>query len=100
MVIAVAEGGEIVLEEAFGWANQESEIKATPHTVYPTASLSKSLTATGIMVLAERQEIQADDPVEDHIAPTKLTAYEGQRARMRFWNSSSKTFPVGVTPIS
>jgi CubicO group peptidase (beta-lactamase class C family) len=82
MAIAVAEGGEIVLEEAFGWANQESEIKATPHTVYPTASLSKSLTATGIMVLAERQEIQADDPVEDHIAPTKLTAYEGQASEV------------------
>ena len=40
MVIAVADSGEIVLEEAFGWADQESEIEATPHTVYPTASLS------------------------------------------------------------
>ena len=34
------------------------------------------------MVLAERQEIDVDDPVEDHIAPTRLTAYEGQASNI------------------
>ncbi len=78
LAIAVVNGGELVWEEAFGFANQEENIEASPHTIYPIASLSKSLTATAIMVLAERKQLSLDAPVEEYIAPLKLTAYQGQ----------------------
>ncbi len=78
IAVAVAKEGEIIWEEAFGFANKDNEIKATPHTIYPIASLSKSLTATGIMVLVERKELDLDDPVGKYLAPAKLTVYEGQ----------------------
>ncbi len=82
MAVAVAQEGDILWEEAFGWANQDEQVKATPHTIYPIASLSKSLAATGIMILAERKQLSLDDPVERYIAPAKLTVYEGQRSEV------------------
>ena len=63
MAVAVSQRGEIIWEEAFGWADRESGIPATPETVYPLGSLSKSITATGIMILVERGVIGLDDPV-------------------------------------
>ncbi|HSM18330.1 MAG TPA: serine hydrolase domain-containing protein [Gemmatimonadales bacterium] len=79
MVVAVARGGTIIWEEAFGWADRESEIAATPGTVYPVGSLSKSITATGIMVLVERGVIGLDDPVTAFLPESTLKVYEGDR---------------------
>lgn len=79
MAVAVSRRGEIIWEEAFGWANRESRIPATPETVYPIGSLSKSITATGIMILVERGVIGLDDPVGSFLPEGALTVYEGER---------------------
>jgi CubicO group peptidase (beta-lactamase class C family) len=75
--VAVAEGGKIIWLESFGWADMENEIKATPYTPYPVASITKTLTATGIMLLAERGAIDIHRAVEEYVSPLKLTAYRG-----------------------
>jgi CubicO group peptidase (beta-lactamase class C family) len=77
MSVAVASGGEIIWEEAFGWANREKMIQATPHTMYSMASISKPITTTGLMILVERGKVELDQPVNRYIAPARLTAYEG-----------------------
>ena len=82
MAIAVAQGGKILWEEAFGWMNKDSKTKATPITIYPIASLSKSLTATGMMVLVEQKKVGLDDPVGEYIAPSRLTVYEGKASEV------------------
>lgn len=79
MAVAVSQQGEIIWEEAFGWADRESQILATPETVYPIGSLSKSITATGIMILVERGVIGLDDPVGSFLPEGSLTVYEGER---------------------
>lgn len=78
MAVAVAHRGEIVWEEAFGRRDQEDRTEAIPDTIYPIASVSKSLAATGLMVLVEQKEVELDAPVEEYIAPSKLTVYEGR----------------------
>ncbi len=82
MAIAVAQEGKVIWEETFGWANKDSKIKATPNTIYPIASLSKSLTATGIMALAEQEKVNLDDPAEEYITPSKLAIYEGKTSEV------------------
>jgi CubicO group peptidase (beta-lactamase class C family) len=77
MAVAVSRRGEIIWEEAFGWADRESETPATPETVYPIGSLAKSITATGIMVLVERGAVDLDDPVASFLPEGSLTVYEG-----------------------
>jgi len=39
--LAVIKDGEIIWEEAFGLADIENKIKATPETIYPIASVTK-----------------------------------------------------------
>ena len=75
--VAVAKGGEIIWLESFGWADIERGIEATPWTPYPIASITKTMTATGIMLLTERGDIDIHQPVHTYVAPLELTAYRG-----------------------
>jgi len=78
--IAAAKDGKIIWEEAFGWADKEKKTKATPHTLYSLASVSKPFTATGLMVLLQKGLIDLENPVNDYFGEAKLTAYEGNAA--------------------
>lgn len=62
MAVAVAQDGQIVWQEGFGWADQERHQAATEHTAYPIASLSKPITATAAMKLVEagKLDLRAD----------------------------------------
>jgi CubicO group peptidase (beta-lactamase class C family) len=60
--VAVVRRGEIIWEEGFGFADRESHIPATEHTMYYLASVSKTITATALMVLSERKRIDLDRP--------------------------------------
>lgn len=75
--IAVARGGKIVWEEAFGWADREKQIRATPNTIYSLASISKPMTATGLMTLVESGRIDLDRPANDYLGAGKLTGLAG-----------------------
>ncbi len=77
MAIAVSRRGEIIWKEAFGWADRETKIPATPETVYPIGSLAKSITATGIMLLVERGVVDLDDSVASFLPEGSLIVYEG-----------------------
>src|SRR5581483_5624066 len=71
--VAVAKGGKIVWEEAFGWADREKRIRATPDTMYSLASISKPFTATALMRLVEQGKIDLDKPVNEYLGASKLT---------------------------
>src|SRR5688500_17736410 len=58
--IAVVRDGVIIWEEAFGWADQDSRIAATPHTPFLLASLTKTFEATLAAVLHEKRRIDLD----------------------------------------
>jgi CubicO group peptidase (beta-lactamase class C family) len=80
IAVAVARDGEIVWEEGFGLADREKNIPATEHTAYPLASISKPLTATGLMILVERGLVNLDAPVNDYLSEVKLQARVGDAA--------------------
>jgi serine beta-lactamase-like protein LACTB len=67
--IAVAHGGEIVWQKAYGLADVENERPATTATVWRIASTSKPLTATAAMRLAEAGKLDLDAPIQEY-APT------------------------------
>jgi CubicO group peptidase (beta-lactamase class C family) len=72
--VAVARKGEVLWEEGFGWADRESQIPANEHTMYYTASVTKSFTATALMILYERKKLDLDRPVNDYLAGAKLSS--------------------------
>jgi len=66
--IAVARDGELILARGYGFANIERTVSATEHTVYMLASITKSFTAVGIMMLVEEDRLALDDPISKHLA--------------------------------
>ena len=78
--VAVARDGNIIWEEAFGWADRENRIAATPHTMYSLASISKPITATGLMILKERGKIDLDRPLNDYLGEAKIKVRVGNPA--------------------
>ncbi len=77
MSVAVAKDGKIIWEEGFGLADVQNKVPATPHTLYSMASISKPITATGLMVLVNRGQVALDKPMNDYLGPAKLTAFTG-----------------------
>ena len=80
LAVGVAREGTIVWEEGFGWADRERRVEATPHTLYSLASISKPITATGLMVLVERGLIDLDNPIDDYLGDAKINARTGKAA--------------------
>src|SRR5689334_12896661 len=77
IAVAVAHQGQIVWEEGFGWADREKRILASSHTMYSLASISKPITATGLMILRERGVLDLDRPIDDYLGEAKVVARVG-----------------------
>jgi CubicO group peptidase (beta-lactamase class C family) len=81
IAVAVAHRGRIIWEEGFGWADRERGIPATEHTLYAVASISKPLTATGLMTLVHDGKINLDRPANDYLGDVKLVARVGDASQ-------------------
>ena len=81
IAVAVARNGKIVWEEGFGWADRERLIPATEHTMYSLASISKPITATGLMALAGHNKLNLDKPANSYLGPAKLNARIGDASQ-------------------
>ena len=68
VAVAVVHGGRIVWEEGFGWANQEAGLKATAHTPFSMASVTKPFTATTIMTLVAEGKLSLDESANKVLA--------------------------------
>ena len=66
-VVAIAYRGRVVLEQAFGHADQARGEKLTPRHRLRVASHSKSFTAAGILKLREAGRVRLDDPVGGYV---------------------------------
>jgi CubicO group peptidase (beta-lactamase class C family) len=78
VAVAVARNGKIEWEEGFGFANIAQRIPATAHTSYSVASISKPVTATALMILAERGELDLTKPIDAYLGRQKLRVHEGK----------------------
>ncbi len=62
VAVAVVEGGEPAWAEGFGVADPATGAAATAETPYSLASVTKPITATGLMVLVDRGKLDLDAP--------------------------------------
>lgn len=65
--VLVARNGMIIYRHAFGYANYRSRTPLNEDTPFQLASISKTFTATAVLLLQEDGRIQLDDPVAKHI---------------------------------
>jgi CubicO group peptidase (beta-lactamase class C family) len=59
--LTVVQDGKIIKAEGYGWANVENKIPVRPETVFQLQSITKSFTATAIMMLVEEGKVGLDD---------------------------------------
>jgi CubicO group peptidase (beta-lactamase class C family) len=58
-----AQDGKIIYEKSFGYADLPAKAPNNINTLFPIASISKTLTATAILQLMERGKLNVNDPV-------------------------------------
>lgn len=63
--VAVISDGRVVVRRAYGMADLERRVAATPETDYRLASVSKQFTAMAVMLLAQDGKLRYDEPVRD-----------------------------------
>jgi CubicO group peptidase (beta-lactamase class C family) len=61
--VAVVRDGKIVYEHAYGLANLETKLAASPQMRYSIGSISKQFTAAALLMLAEEGKLSLDDKV-------------------------------------
>src|SRR6185437_2594456 len=74
IAIAVARGGKIVWEHAFGKSDIERQQAATANTPYYIASITKTITATALTRLAAQKKVDLDQPVNTYLRGAKITS--------------------------
>src|SRR5215510_13337499 len=65
--LAVLRSGETLKCAAYGLANVEANLPARPETVFQLQSITKTFTATAVMMLVEEGKIGLDDKVTKYI---------------------------------
>ena len=69
---AIVHGGELVWEGAAGAADRGSGAAVGRDTVFQVASLSKPVTALGVMLLVEEGRLDLDRPIWDYVDGWRL----------------------------
>ena len=64
---AAVHDGELIWSEAVGLADTESEERATLEHQYRIASITKTVTAVGVMRLRDEGKLALDDPLDKHL---------------------------------
>jgi CubicO group peptidase (beta-lactamase class C family) len=61
--VAIAKDGQMVFAKGYGWADKDNRVRTEPYNLFRVASVSKLITATGIMKLIEQGILSLDDHV-------------------------------------
>jgi CubicO group peptidase (beta-lactamase class C family) len=74
--VAVVEGGTIAWARGFGVAERGKSAAITPKTLFQAGSLSKPVTATATLLLAEQGKLSLDEDVNDYLQAWKVPENE------------------------
>jgi CubicO group peptidase (beta-lactamase class C family) len=71
--VAISLKGKIIFAKAYGFADLENNVVATPETLIRTASVAKSMTAVGALELVDQGKLDLDVPIQKYCPqfPTK-----------------------------
>ncbi len=67
MSVAVGHDGKIIWSEGFGFADLEAKKPVTPQTLFRIGSVSKPLTAAGLMLLVEKGKVDLDVDIHRYV---------------------------------
>lgn len=94
--VAVLHEGRLVWAEGFGWVDGEVPLPVTADTPFSLASVSKPITATALMALVSRGEIDLDRPIDDYLGGPRLTGRGGDPSHATVRRVASHTAGLPV----
>ena len=94
LAAGVVKDGRVVYAKAFGFADAQRSIHVTPDTSFRIGSISKTLTAIGLMQLFEQGRFKLDDPVNSYLKAYKI-AQPAQFPPVSFHHLLTHTSGVG-----
>ena len=81
--VALLHDGKIAAEHGFGVANAETQAPVkTEQTLFRVASVSKAVTAWGVMKLVEEGKLSLDEPVMHHLTRWRFPGSEEYRDKV------------------
>lgn len=72
MAVAVVQAGEIIYLNGLGVASLDTQLPVTLQTIFDLASVSKSFTALGVLLLRDDGLIDLDAPVKQYLPDFKM----------------------------
>jgi CubicO group peptidase (beta-lactamase class C family) len=66
-VVLYIKDNKVYYRNAFGYKDLDNNIRMTTDTIFRVGSISKPISALGMMKLIEKRKISLDDPVEDYL---------------------------------
>ncbi len=96
--IALIRQSEVVWLNSYGYADLEQGRQMTSDTVCRVESISKSVTARGVMKLVEQGKISLDDPVHEYLESWEFpgSESESERVTIRQLLSHYSGLPLGT----
>jgi CubicO group peptidase (beta-lactamase class C family) len=70
-VVLVASPDKVLAIETVGYADREAKTPMQPDNVFWIASMSKPMTAAGLMILVDEKKVELDAPVEKYLPEFK-----------------------------
>lgn len=67
LAVGIARDGEAAVVRAYGFADLERRQPVTAETMFHIASITKTVTASAVMLLVEERRIALDEPIAPHL---------------------------------
>lgn len=95
--IALVQKGETAWSKAYGYADLEAGRKMTTDTYCRVESISKSITAWGVMKLVEQGKIELDKPVKQYLKDWEFpeSEFSAEKVTVRQLLSHTAGMPLG-----
>ena len=94
--VALVDNAEVVWAQGYGYSNEEAGTPVTGDTIFQVASISKSITAWGVMRLVEEGKIDLDAPVAQYLTGWSLPPSEFDQSAVTVRRLLSHT--AGLAP--
>jgi CubicO group peptidase (beta-lactamase class C family) len=96
--MALVRNGQLVWSNAYGYADLEQRRIMRPDAVCRVESISKSVTAWGVMRLVEQGRLELDAPIQNYLHSWKLpqTAFDQDKITIRRLLSGNAGLPLGA----
>lgn len=76
--VAILKKDHVLWAGAYGYADMDAKIPADTNTIYRVGSITKSFTATLLLMMVEDGKMKLDDPVENYVSEVKnINGYNG-----------------------